>query len=607
MKPNLRLFQSVSSLFALLLFLGCKHEEADVAVTSIEITQGIQNANNTIPLIADRSTAVRVYLSTDATSDVGPVTGRLIVTVDGREITPAGGLLQQSVGDAQPNPNRDVESHTVNFELPAPTGITQSSNVDFEVTIDYVKDTDPSNNTLRIDNLNFISLDNPKLLFARVNYLPAGLGLPALSTVEAGIGDAMVHGIYPVVDSDPNLYEPAFPATFPFNYDLDGDNLIDSTTEASVLLSTLDIFKDLMVVFGTHPLSYTFIYGWLNGSPMDGFAGIAPVGGNSAFGNTTLTQYQRSYAHELGHNFGLGHAPGVVAPDTGWDTGARLENNPTTNNTSGRVKSSTLVDIMNAGPPTNSTWVNTLSYSFVYTRMLLETVLTPPLAATIGTKATAPQDKNKSIDASGALIVQGAFNGAGTQLLLYPTLRLTTPARLRSVPENGIFIAVVTTDEGEPQRIPFDAKVCYEDGSPEKHGYFELQIPLEPYSKIKSLEIYNTEKMRKMGALVASKPPLVKIISPDQGSQLKEKVTVRWTAKDTDTPADRLVYHLAYSPDSGKNWVAVAVNLHENAYTFPASQLPPAENGKGILKLYVCEGLNTVTDQIVNLSIQNAN
>jgi hypothetical protein len=42
-----------------------------------------------------------------------------------------------------------------------------------------------------------------------------------------------------------------------------------------------------------------------------------------AFGNTEPVRYQRIYAHELTHNFGLGHTSGTI-DQVGWDVGARL-------------------------------------------------------------------------------------------------------------------------------------------------------------------------------------------------------------------------------------------------------------------------------------------
>lgn len=591
-------FSSLSLLFlAMMSMMGC--EEADVSITDMEITQGIQNAGNTMPLVANRSTAVRVYLSTDANTSTSPVSGLLTVTVDGQEITPPGGLLQIEAGNAEPSPSRDIENHTLNFELPAPSGITESSNVDFEVTISYVKDTDESNNTLRVEDLTFIELENPSLLFSRIDYTPSGLGLPTLSTVDADVGNAMVKGVFPIDDNDPDFYEPATPSTMVFNVDYDGNGLIDQGAESSLLLSLLDITKDLMVISGTHPLNYTFIYGWLNGSPMNGFFGLGTVGGSSSFGNTTLNRFQRSYAHELGHNFGLPDNSQFLSPDAGWDTDARLANNPIGNNTSGRVKPSGFVDIMNAGPVTNTTWVNTSSYTFFYNRMAIETAL--PIAAVSTDMPVMPVSAVGAADAPGALVVQGFFNEEGSDLHLYPTLRLTDPAKLPPVRENGIFTAVVTTDDGKQQSFPFDAKVCYE-GAGLSHGYFELLVPISPSKKIKSLEVYHTETHQKMGEWIASQPPSVKITAPDKGDRLDDNVMVSWTADDADTNSDKMVFHLAYSPDGGKNWSAVGANLTGNSYTINARELPPASEGQGMLKIYACDGLNTVTHQIGGLS-----
>lgn len=587
----------------MLCLTSCSCQEADVQVTGMEITQGIQTAANTVPLVANRSTAARVFLNTSATQATGPVTGVLTVTVDGNEITPPGGLIQILPVDAQPNPDKNIENHTLNFELPAPSGITTSSDVDFAVTISYVRDTDQSNNTFRADNLSFIELDNPVLLFTLIDYTPSGSGLPALATVQAGSGDAMVRGIYPVLESDPGLYEPAVPPAIVFSVDLNGNNLIDTLSESSTLLSTLSLIRDLQVVLGLSPLSYTFIYGWLNGSPMNGFAGLGPVGGFSAFGNTTLNRFQRSYAHELGHNFGLNHNNNTIAPDAGWDTGARLENNPAANNTTGRVKPGTFVDIMNSGPPTNSTWVDATNYILFFNRMLIETVLPSP-AASQRRSVSSGNPAKPPIDAPGVMIVHGYFNAKGTQLLyLHPTLRLTNPAKVPSNKDNGKFTAVITSTNGKKRSFPFDAEVCYEGIDKLQHGFFELLISMDPSLKVEKLEIFKTESRQKMGGWTASRPPSVKILSPGQGSRLGEQTTVRWTADDPDTNPGDMRFHLQYSPDGGSNWVAVGVNLTGNSYTFNSREIPPANDGLGILRIYACDGLNTITDQVGGLTL----
>src|SRR5262245_28215529 len=58
---------------------------AQVAVERIEANQGIQNAENLVPLLAGRTTWIRVYVSGPA--EIGPIHGRLRVAAAGRETT----------------------------------------------------------------------------------------------------------------------------------------------------------------------------------------------------------------------------------------------------------------------------------------------------------------------------------------------------------------------------------------------------------------------------------------------------------------------------------------------------------------------------------------
>ena len=89
-----------------------------LSVTNIEVTQGVQTSTNTIQLVAQRSTAVRVTLATAVTVGVPGVIGLLHVFVNGSEITAAPGLSSNNL-TAPPAPQRGNEAHTLNFELPA--------------------------------------------------------------------------------------------------------------------------------------------------------------------------------------------------------------------------------------------------------------------------------------------------------------------------------------------------------------------------------------------------------------------------------------------------------------------------------------------------------
>ena len=125
----------------------------DLTVASIQVTQAIQVPTNGIQLVAQRGTAVRATVGVSGASvPVTNVNGRLHVLVDGTEITPASGLVPVPLGitlTAPLSPVLTTENDTLNFELPAPSGITSSSNVTFRVDLDPAAgETNVTNNSL---------------------------------------------------------------------------------------------------------------------------------------------------------------------------------------------------------------------------------------------------------------------------------------------------------------------------------------------------------------------------------------------------------------------------------------------------------------------------
>src|SRR5438067_2470997 len=105
----------------------------DLTVTHLEVTQTLQTTTNSVRLVARRSTAVRATIGV-AGSDfaVSGVTGALHVFVNGSEVTPLAGVAPINAPFTAPlAPSRANENDTLNFELPAPTAITASTNVDF--------------------------------------------------------------------------------------------------------------------------------------------------------------------------------------------------------------------------------------------------------------------------------------------------------------------------------------------------------------------------------------------------------------------------------------------------------------------------------------------
>ncbi len=55
----------------------------DLSIVAIEVSQGIQNMNSTMPLVADRTTVIRVHVASEGQLPWGPVDGLLLLQAPG--------------------------------------------------------------------------------------------------------------------------------------------------------------------------------------------------------------------------------------------------------------------------------------------------------------------------------------------------------------------------------------------------------------------------------------------------------------------------------------------------------------------------------------------
>ncbi len=583
-------FLFLSSVY--LLFTSCSN---DISVQSIEVTQAIQDGGHTATLIAQRGTAVRVTVNTNGAASINSVTGTLRVFVGGAEVTPAAGVAPISSITAVAAPDRNNEAHTLNFELPAPTPIPASIDVDFRVELTPLAgESDVTNNSGSRDDLTFINRTTPNIFYTRIDYTPAGAGLPALADVQAGRGDVFVRGIYPVNDADPNLYRQGLFPTMAYSADPNNNNIVDAGAEVSDILAFLASCRQLIVDNGLGAANNTFLYAFLAGNPIDG-NGWAPIGGFVAFGNTEAVRYQRTFAHELGHNFGLNHNSNMLSPETGWDVGGRLPGNPAGNNVVGRVKPSTLNDIMRGGQVTNSAWVTLANYNFF-------------AGSSILSDAPDRVEPDKKLVAERVAVVQGIVNAEGTELVsLEPVFRYPWLSQPAFPNQQGPFLALITANTGQVIRQNFDPKLGDDaDGDKDVYGFFEVMLPVPVQSEIVSVRIIDTRTDKELGSFKSGRPPRINITTPQPGATLGAATEVKWEVSDPDTRPEQLMFNISYSPDNGRNWVPVGVRVRGTGFTFPSDQIQAAKEGNGVIRVYVSDGTSTAFDDVNKLSTSAA-
>ncbi len=570
-------------------------DAVDLTVSGVEVTQATQKPDNSIKLVALRSTAIRATVGVTGTGGamVANVTGVVHVLRNGTEITPSGGVAPLAAISAPVAPSRANEADTLNFELPTATldQLTATTNLDVRVDITPVAgETDTTNNSGAANDLTVTAGVNPTLYFTRINYTPSGLGLPATALIQPGVGDAFVRGILPVNDRDPNLYRQGLFPSLPYAGDANGDGVLDALgPDGNPLLTLLEQCRQLIVSNGLGATETTFLYGWLAGNPIDG-NGLAGIGGRTAFGNTDPIRSQRSYAHELTHNLGFDHITTTI-DQVGWDVGARLPNNPATNNTTGRVKPTTLFDIQVGGQLTNSAWVDTPKY----TSLLGNTSLG------FGTGGDARADIRKRARRQ-VLAIQGTLSRDGRRVLrLEPVFRypwLSQPTRSTAT---GDYIAEVVTTTGGVIRARFDGGI-HDDRAVDIPTFGAFSVMVGTTAEIASVRILRRGNKESLATLRRSaQPPRLTIIVPGAKSRLAKRTVVRWRATDPDTPRSALRFQVAYSPDAGRTFVPVAVAVRGNAVAFDSISIQRSR-GRGIIRVFVSDGLNTSFADVTGLT-----
>jgi hypothetical protein len=553
-----------------------------VTVTNIEVTQAIQTPTNSIKLIARRSTAVRVTLATGGGS-VSGVNGSLHVIRDGADVTPGGIAPINAPMTAPAVPQRANENDTLNFELTgatATTVLTPSTNMVFRV------DVTPGPSTSSTSALTFVNAATPSVFFTRINFTPGGLGLPPLGFIGPGSGDAFLRGIVPVNDNDPNLYRQGLFPSLTFSEDPNSNGVIDAlTSEGSDLISLLQSCRQLIVNQGLGANATTYLYGWVAGAVNGN--GLSTVPGVAAFGNSELNRGQRSFAHEFTHLLGQNHNNRTL-DQVGWDVGARLPGNPATNNVTGRVKPMTLNDIQTPGLLTNQAWVDTITYGAELVN------------AGIGLGPDATPDARKRRIRSEQLVIQGAFDPTGRKLVrLKPVFRYPWRSEASIPDKRGPFIVRVRSTAGTVVSVPFEARLG-NDAGVERFGAFEVIVPLS--GQVSSIAIMDRRGRRTFATMRRPKiPPRIRILSPTPGAKLGAKTRVAWAIKAGTTPASQLRYQAAYSPDKGRTFVPIGVDLRGTRLVFDSTSIQRSLR-TGLIRVFVSDGLNTSFADATGLS-----
>jgi hypothetical protein len=532
----------------------------DLSIVKVEVNQAIQTGAT--PLVAGRSTFVRTVLRVkNPPTPTVAIDGLLHVIVDGVEAPWSPIFSDNGPFPAQQQINMEDENGTLNFVFLAPT----SNNVVVSVEVNppgpnFVPEADTSNNTSQTMSLAFVTQALNEIAYVPIDYRPSGgsiPNLPNLTQIEPGSGDNFVAGIYPV--SDWLFHRQDNPSKlWAQSLEPDGTALLNSLQADQALMSPVP----------------DFIYGFVPGALS--YNGVSFIGGSVAMGNTELVRFQRTMAHEMGHNFGLNHNT-VTDNVIGVDQERQLhitQNLPL-------IKPASLKDIMYAGLLTPEAWVSPQNYNFFFS----STHFDP------GPKAFA--------QVPGPLFVAGVLDRAAGAVSITDLFEL--PVGRPSQPDlGGTADLVVRAFSGGTlvAELPLAARgtgdTCGDSPAAGTHSGFFAILDLHGATADR---LVIAPAAGKSGATLELKrsasAPVVSFVSP-AGPAVDGHVHVEWQASDADGNA--LTSYLRYTPD-GSRWIPILTSTHDSSIDVDLTQLPRLHAGQGRFEVFVSDGLNTTRAQ----------
>ena len=541
----------------------------DLSITGIEVTQAIQDLTNGLPLVADKATAVRVYV------DIGPTSWRIDVTVYLYGSTSAGESLgaRRRSFSAWRNPDRSFTTDTANFLLPLswaqPNLVLQAF---VKASSASQSETNYNNNWMAEQVFEFRHITAPYVYIVPINRGTATN--PDLPT-DAQIADAQSYfrTIYPVSTVN-------FIRTTPYI----------AAGHSTDLNNDLEWFYIWWILEGWvdyHPLDQ--VYGLHSGaggvaSPLywdDGW-GLAASGGGG------------SMSHEIDHNWG----PLVWnnEPTDGWGWGGHVATPGGATNyldlswpyPDGTIQecgfdtrtmtvedNATTFDLMTYDRPR---WISPYRWEAAFDLLSRGYRL-----STVGGRMGAIRQVGESLVISGWV----SSNGSGS---LDPIFRLPSVVQSNSTP--GTYALVLQDSVGNPLLThPFKPAFLNVDGEQDDPYHFFTMLPHINGTAQVLLTYGNATILDEI--VMSQNAPTVTVLSPNGGESWEPGVqTIEWTASDLD--GDPLTYQVFYSTDNGTVWSPLALSLTQTYYEVDASFIPGSPSA--LFKVVASDGFNLGAD-----------
>lgn len=285
---------------------------ANLRITAVEVTQGLQDLQNRFPLVADRRTWVRVHARTDGDAPMPDVHAALEGVRNGQSL----GLLQPQVDPVTlvHEPRRREHANTPYFVLP--DSWTADGPLTLRAWIHQGGDTDASNEPTSDDNLGTAAVTfhtaRPVTYHLFPLYLTEGFapdGDPVIHTAADGYVDAVRHvrRLLPLSSLTTVVHDEVVGDAHS-HWDLsDGEDAdLGAPNAALQELHELGGYGDTDIFVGMVHTSLEPRFGGLSSGAQSIWVQM-----DNWFGDTNPWDHDAggTLAHETGHAFDLQHAP----------------------------------------------------------------------------------------------------------------------------------------------------------------------------------------------------------------------------------------------------------------------------------------------------------
>lgn len=553
----------------------------------IEITQAIQTADNQLPLVAGKSTIVRVYARVVDAAAPEPSVVQLTATRDG---TPLAGSPITATFSA-PNVtevDRLQLDHSALLSLPSAwtdgTVVLQASLTSAAGTIQSSPVT-----------ANFGARRRPTIWVIPINF---GTQEAPVFPTSAEIAEQVsyLESVYPVSGVDAVVHYWGW----------------SGLTNGSAILEQLQYYYEDTELFwmmgfaetGESPFTMPdAMYGFTPdnfpaypGGPITG--GVAQVGAKIAVGHLSES-LEGTMAHGLNHSLDPGdpstwglHVTDPAGSNSSWGCGATGgdPNWPWTNDGIQEVGldvrsltpvPSSVPDFMSLcrSATTTGQWISTYRWTNLYN------FFAPPPAAA----AAARSQARRASPPQSIFYVSGTVGTNGTGELGSVLVVAGTPST--GNPAGAFSIQLLNGQGAVLETLPFVGRFTDSEGGQLAEMRFRFSLPARAGTAAVVL---------KQGAQVLDEIqvsaglPTVKLTSPNGGELWDGVETINWEASDPD--GDELLFTVAYSPDDGKSWLPITTGqVTGRSYEVNSAFLRGATAAR--LRIIATDGFNTASDQ----------